>query len=88
MLYIHDSRDSIYIHHVFHNTRVRCVYTVVGTVREFRQFSHLYVLYVLYAYFIWMSTDRKTMCESSVRSFSVWCKNFLLCYFMHIFLRA
>jgi hypothetical protein len=44
MLYVYDSRDSIYTYHVFHNTVVRYVYTVVGIVREFRQFSHLYVV--------------------------------------------
>jgi hypothetical protein len=42
---VYGSKDSIYMHHVFCNTVVRCVCTVVGTVREFRQFSHLYVLY-------------------------------------------
>ena len=53
---MYDSRDSIYMHHVFCNTVVRCVCTVVGAVREFRQFSHLYVLYDI----LFMSTDRKT----------------------------
>ena len=46
---VYGSRDSICIHHVFYNTVVRCVYTVVGVVREFRQFSHLYRMF-LYAY--------------------------------------
>ncbi len=64
---VYGSRDSIYMHHVFYNTVVRCVCTVVGAVREFRQFSHLYVLYDI----LFMSTDRKTMCVSTVRSFSV-----------------
>ena len=47
---VYGSKDSIYMHHVFCNTVVRCVCTVVGTVREFRQFSHLYVLYDYFIY--------------------------------------
>ena len=45
---VYGSKDSIYMHHVFYDTLVRCVCTVVGTVREFRQFSHLYVSVCLF----------------------------------------
>ena len=82
---VYGSRDSICIHHVFYNTVVRCVYTVVGVVREFRQFSHLYVSVCLFIkVFIYLCTDRKTRCKSSVGSFCV-IRNFCYVIFMHIF---
>ena len=51
---VYGSRDSICMHHVFYNTVVRCVYTVVGVVREFRQFSHLYVSVCLFIKFLYI----------------------------------